>query len=95
MALFFRISSVAGVSDLFSVFEGDCSEELTCFEVPTGLMASMATISNAVAGVEYKMVARCAFGLRVVTHSNRQAAGIHKADATSSLHFVSSFVTPH
>jgi hypothetical protein len=47
-------------------------------------MASMAIISNAVAGVEYKMAARCAFGLRVVTIQTGQAAGIHKADATSS-----------
>jgi hypothetical protein len=70
MALFFGFHQFAGVSDFVSVFEGDCSEGLTCFDGTykfDGLYGYYTW--NAVAGVEYKMVAHagCAFGLRVVT----------------------------
>jgi hypothetical protein len=70
MALFFGFHQFAGVSDFVSVFEGDCSEGLTCFDGTyrfDGLYGYYTW--NAVAGVEYKMVAHagCAFGLKVVT----------------------------
>jgi hypothetical protein len=70
MALFFGFHQFAGVSDFVSVFEGDCSGELTCFDGTyhfDGLYGYYTW--NAVAGVEYKMIAHagCAFGLRVVT----------------------------
>jgi hypothetical protein len=70
MALFFGFHQFASVSDFVSVFEGDCSEELTCFDGTykfDGLYGYYTW--NAVAGVEYKMVAHagCSFGVRVVT----------------------------
>jgi hypothetical protein len=70
MALFFGFHQFAGVNDFVSVFEGDCSEELTCFDGTyefDGLYGYYTW--NAVAGVEYKVAAHagCAFGLKVVT----------------------------
>jgi hypothetical protein len=70
MALFSGSNQFAGVNDFVSVFEGDCSEELTCFDGTyefDGLDGYYTW--NAVAGVEYKLAAHagCAFGLKVVT----------------------------
>jgi hypothetical protein len=70
MLIFFGFHQFAGVNDFVSVFEGDCSEELTCFDGTyefDGLYGYYTW--NAVAGKEYKVVAHagCAFGLKVVT----------------------------
>jgi hypothetical protein len=70
MALFFGVNKFAGFNDFVSVFEGDCSEELTCFDgtyVFDGVYGYYTW--NAVTGVEYKVAAHtgCTFGLKVVT----------------------------
>jgi hypothetical protein len=70
MALFIGFHQFAGENDFVSLFEGDCSEELTCFDGTyefDGLYGYYKW--NAVAGVEYKVAANAdwLFGLKVVT----------------------------